>query len=259
MNNALSISDFVNRILTDKPLSRPKPQSTPIPENVSIPGMKTVYDLWKPNYKWMIVKNVVNGKVMYITGKYGKMFRQNKKLNGMIVGRYSNRDHNGQYTYTEELYPVWDADKPIWQLIKAVSGLSPEEQYERDEELRAQRVKEQEAQLEKEKKARQEAYQKWLQEEAERRLKQEREAKVQREKEHRERDAQQKALDEACLEDVLRIIDHQDAVARDCLGRHWVRCKVCGKVMLDDMFTTYGGPNEFNLGVCRECYRQKKT
>lgn len=37
-------------------------------------------------------------------------------------------------------------------------------------------------------------------------------------------------------------------------GKRWVKCKICGKIDKTGEFTTYGGKDEINLGICKECY-----
>ena len=78
-----------------------------------------------------------------------------------------------------------------------------------------------------------------------------------RRKEEEER-AKQKALeDQQCYEEILEIIDQQDQVARDRFGRRWVRCEICGEVKLSKYFSSYGGNNRKNLGVCSACSRKR--
>ncbi len=74
---------------------------------------------------WMIVENLFNGKVMLIKGTDGEMWRERNKDNGKIVGKYSNKNLYGRgYTYSSD-YVVWDAEKPIWRLIKSEERTDP--------------------------------------------------------------------------------------------------------------------------------------
>lgn len=40
----------------------------------------------------------------------------------------------------------------------------------------------------------------------------------------------------------------------DADGKRWVKCRICGKIDKTGEFTTYGGKEEINLGICKECY-----
>ncbi len=65
-----------------------------------------------------------------------------------------------------------------------------------------------------------------------------------------------KALaDEYCAKQVAEIIDNQDKIARDILGRRWIKCTQCGTIKLEEDFVYYGGNNNLNLGICRACAR----
>ena len=77
----------------------------------------TVFELWKPEFSWMVICNINNGNEMLIKGKNGNMFRENRNPHGRIIGRYSNRNkYDGRYHYSEKEYIVWDAEKPIWKM-----------------------------------------------------------------------------------------------------------------------------------------------
>ena len=45
---------------------------------------------------------------------------------------------------------------------------------------------------------------------------------------------------------------------RDSNGRRWVQCEKCGKIKLDSEFSSYGGANRVNLGICTTCERLKR-
>ena len=75
---------------------------------------KTVFELWKTTYSAMIIRNLKNKKEMIINGNNGQMFRNQS---GRVVGRYSNKGYDGKFHYSPKYYAVWDADKPIWELV----------------------------------------------------------------------------------------------------------------------------------------------
>ena len=81
----------------------------------SVKDGKTIFELWNRNYSGMIVQNLCNGKEMVINGKNGEMYRSDHHPYGNIVGKYSNRNYDGSYYYSD-YYNVWDADKPIWKV-----------------------------------------------------------------------------------------------------------------------------------------------
>lgn len=78
---------------------------------------QTVLDLWKPNYEWMAIENTETGEGMLIPGKNGSLLRQDFDPNGKILGHYAQ---GGDFRcYHQKLYVVWDAEKPIWLLLRA--------------------------------------------------------------------------------------------------------------------------------------------
>lgn len=74
---------------------------------------KTVFELWKPEYNSMVVRNLRDGKERLINGSDGKMYTNQK---GFIIGKYRNKDQYGKYYYPPKDYVVWDAEKPVWEL-----------------------------------------------------------------------------------------------------------------------------------------------
>lgn len=48
----------------------------------------------------------------------------------------------------------------------------------------------------------------------------------------------------------------QEEIIRDSFGQRWIQCKVCGEIKPDYEFSSYGGKNSVNLGICRECSRR---
>jgi len=45
----------------------------------------------------------------------------------------------------------------------------------------------------------------------------------------------------------------QDDIITDCYGNRWVQCEICGEIMKDSEFWTYGGVNRTNLGQFYSC------
>ncbi|MBQ1922878.1 MAG: topoisomerase DNA-binding C4 zinc finger domain-containing protein [Lachnospiraceae bacterium] len=78
---------------------------------------------------------------------------------------------------------------------------------------------------------------------------------LQREREEAARRVQEeeKERQEKERADMEALLDQQERVVTDALGRRWVRCEICGKAATDDAFFTYGGRGRINLGICREC------
>lgn len=131
LEHSCSIGEFVNQAKNnsfDFYRKANVPQITP--EVIStIKDGKTIYELWSRDYSWMIVENLVNGKGMLIKGTNGEMWRERNKDNGKIVGKYSNKKLYGRgYTYSSD-YVVWDAEKPIWRLIRSEERSDPTYTY----------------------------------------------------------------------------------------------------------------------------------
>ena len=80
----------------------------------------------------------------------------------------------------------------------------------------------------------------------------------QRKKEAAELEKKKAAEDQRCLESVLKIIDQQYYPARDQKDRRWVRCEICGAVKQDKDFSSYGGLNHVNLGICSACAKKSR-
>ncbi len=57
----------------------------------------------------------------------------------------------------------------------------------------------------------------------------------------------------------LNELEQQVKIARDSSGRRWVKCEICRKAKPEGEFISYGGPNHINLGICRECNRQREV
>ena len=50
----------------------------------------------------------------------------------------------------------------------------------------------------------------------------------------------------------------QEKTIRDSSGERWVQCELCGEIKPDSEFSSYGGVNHVNLGVCRKCSHRDK-
>lgn len=57
--------------------------------------------------------------------------------------------------------------------------------------------------------------------------------------------------------EILPYISQQVNQVRDSMGRRWIQCEVCGAVETDDKFSSYGGENHVNLGVCDNCRKKR--
>lgn len=116
----LRIDEFVEKVLNNPEYFFAKKEITKPNDNqiaaIKAHGGKSVYELWNKDYKWMIIRNLSNGKEMLINGTNGKMNRSGDSYGGKIVGKFSNKNYNGNYNYSEKEYVVFDADKPIWQM-----------------------------------------------------------------------------------------------------------------------------------------------
>lgn len=115
----LKIDEFVEKIKNNPEFFFNKKETTKLNEEqmaaIIAHGGKSLYDLWQKDFKWMIIRNLSDGKEMLINGINGEMKLSDDSCR-MVVGRYSNRNFNGAYSYSEKEYVVKDADKPIWQM-----------------------------------------------------------------------------------------------------------------------------------------------
>ena len=55
--------------------------------------------------------------------------------------------------------------------------------------------------------------------------------------------------------EIMGKIDQQIYQARDSSDKRWVRCEICGKIAEEGDFSSYGGENHINLGICNDCQR----
>ncbi|MBQ6052769.1 MAG: ATP-dependent helicase [Clostridia bacterium] len=140
-------------------------------------------------------------------------------------------------SYVEELFPEVQDKRDEEKRLKAEADRKKLDDY-----LRQQQIEQEKERARKQ--AEFEARQKELEE---------------RRRKEAEEHARRKALeDQRCREEILLIIDQQNYQARDSLGRRWVRCEKCGEVKQDKDFSSYGGPNHINLGICSVCSRKTK-
>ena len=67
----------------------------------------------------------------------------------------------------------------------------------------------------------------------------------------------QKELDEG-FEDVKNKDFESQQQIRDRYNKRWCKCVQCKSIVREDGMNSYGGINAINLGICNDCYRQKK-
>ncbi len=61
---------------------------------------------------------------------------------------------------------------------------------------------------------------------------------------------------ELSVNDIRKLVSQQSTRAVDSLGRRWVMCEICGCIDTDGKFSSYGGINHINLGICKVCNRK---
>lgn len=200
---------------------------------------KTIFDLWSPEYSYMIVTNLDSSKDMLVRGIEGNLICEKGDTERHILGKYSNLGKDGKYYYSENEYVIWDAEKPTWELKYSLL------------------LKDDKVYLAK----KQEADQRRRQYEESIRIQREQEEKRLQAEEDRKKAAEERekrAWKE--WEEKLPTIDLMETQARDLYGRRWVKCRECGSVKLADKFSSYGGSGKnMNLGVCNECSRKNRT
>ena len=62
--------------------------------------------------------------------------------------------------------------------------------------------------------------------------------------------------DHEYLAEMSLLVEQQEALAKDKLGRRWVKCTSCGMVAPNREFAMFGGAGSLNLGICSECMRK---
>lgn len=101
----------------------------------------------------------------------------------------------------------------------------------------------------------------WEKEKAEREAQLQRQIELDKkaEEEHQQRVEYSQKISQGIIpESILSRIDQQNEQVRDKYGRRWVKCETCGKIALDSEFSSYGGFNHINLGICNACSHQKR-
>lgn len=115
-NRALSIAEFVRYACEDPRKLLYAGEYVESPKAPTNADGFTVYELWNPEYAWMVIKRTTDGKEMFIRGNGGRMFRENYNPHGRIVGKYTHPKYGGGYWYSNDFYVIWDAEKPVWVL-----------------------------------------------------------------------------------------------------------------------------------------------
>ncbi len=235
-NRVFSVNEFVQTAMQN-PEQLVAPHFSGNPE--SIKNGKTIFDLWSPEYSYMIVTNLENYKDMLIPGTEGYLIREIGDTTGHILGKYSNLGKDGKYYYSENEYVIWDAEKPIWEL-KYNLLLKDDKVY---------LAKKQEAEQ------RRRQYAETI------RIQREQEAKMLQAEEDRKKAAEEKEKQEwEEWKKKLKTIDQMETQARDRYGRRWVKCRECGSIKLAEKFSSYGGSGkEINTGICNECSRKNRA
>lgn len=83
------------------------------------------------------------------------------------------------------------------------------------------------------------------------------EIRQRREKEESERQAEMKRLDEDFKRKMEAKFSQQQTQVRDATGNRWIMCEICGLIAKDSEFTSYGGKDHVNLGICKTCSSKK--
>lgn len=91
-------------------------------------------------------------------------------------------------------------------------------------------------------------------EEAEKeRKKRQEEVRIRREKEEAERRAEIKRREDDFRKNMADNFTQQHTQIRDAEGNRWIKCEYCGLIAKENEFTSYGGTNHINLGICKSC------
>lgn len=106
---SLTIDEFVTLAKTNiKPLTKGSGEK-----------IASIVGLWKPEYLWMTIQNVDNGKVVRINGKDGSIMKNDYYR---VVGRYCRYDKNkNRYELFEnaKFLPIKDEGERLWKLLFA--------------------------------------------------------------------------------------------------------------------------------------------
>lgn len=60
-------------------------------------------------------------------------------------------------------------------------------------------------------------------------------------------------------EDVKDLFTQQVNPIRDRYKKRWIKCEKCGEIKQDDEFSSYGGDNRVNLGICTICRKKARN
>lgn len=77
--------------------------------------------------------------------------------------------------------------------------------------------------------------------------------RLQREKDEAEYQAKKKQREEDFKKNMKENFSQQKTPVRDAEGNRWIKCEYCGLIAKDSEFSSYGGVNHVNLGVCQDC------
>lgn len=58
-------------------------------------------------------------------------------------------------------------------------------------------------------------------------------------------------------EEIKDLFTQQHTRIIDSFGQRWIKCEHCGGIKPESEFSSYGGANHVNLGVCKDCSRSK--
>lgn len=75
--------------------------------------------------------------------------------------------------------------------------------------------------------------------------------------EKRRAEAEQERIksEKLIADSIMERMNQQEEQVRDSEGRRWIKCEYCEKIALESEFSSYGGINHVNLGICYECQR----
>ncbi|GEM_PF-353357 len=163
------------------------------------------------------------------------------------------------------LNDLLERSKVEWKAGIELARVKREERRKaQEEERRLAAERETKVCEERERQARAEAEERRRRWEEEQKLANERDAKQREEAEKARSEAERRKLIEEqerieaerrFADSLLERINQQEEQVRDSQGRRWVKCEFCGKIALESKFSSYGGVNRINLGICHECQK----
>jgi FKBP-type peptidyl-prolyl cis-trans isomerase len=125
---------------------------------------------------------------------------------------------------------------------------------EREAKMREERERQERVEAE-ERRRRWEEEQKLVTERAAKQREEAEKARAEAEERKRIEDQERIEAEIRFADSLLERMNQQEEQVRDPQGRRLVKCKFCGKIAHDSKFSSYGGINHINLGICRECQR----